>query len=65
MPREEVHSNSRRYVPAGKKDHNRDLQLHNYNEHTNEGMDTNTHTSRYVPAGGGFLGGLFRKKGSK
>lgn len=47
---EEHHTNTHRYYPATKKDHGHDFVKHNYCEHTNVGIDTNTHTSRYVPA---------------
>jgi len=49
-PPEEPHSNSSRYNPVHPKEHGKDFPKHNYCEHENEGMDTHTHTSRYVPA---------------
>ena len=39
-----------RYYPATKKDHDRPLVKHKDGECTHEGMDTHTHTHRYVPA---------------
>jgi hypothetical protein len=60
---EEMHEGGSRYVPANRKDHERPIVKHNYVDHENEGMDTHTHTSRYVPAGQKpFLFGLFGKK---
>lgn len=63
---EEMHEGGSRYVPANKQDHTRRMIKHNYIDHENEGIDTHTHTSRYIPAGQGpmgpFLYGLFHKK---
>lgn len=50
MPKEERHLTSTKYYPATRKDHDRSHQVHHYCEHENVGMDTYTHTSRYVPA---------------
>lgn len=52
---EESHSNSHKYYPATKKDHECEPRLHNYSDRSNEGMDTHTTSSRYVPAGKGLL----------
>lgn len=46
------HNSSSRYYPVTKKDHGRPIQKVEYCECEEEGMDTHTHTSRYVPAGG-------------
>jgi hypothetical protein len=46
----ETHTNCHRYYPATQKDHERDMVKHEYREEENEGMDTHTSTSRYVPA---------------
>lgn len=48
---EERHCTTTRYYPATSKDHGREFKVHNYCEHENVGMDTFTHTSRYVPSG--------------
>jgi uncharacterized protein (DUF885 family) len=48
----EHHNTTSRYYPVTKKDHSRNVDLsHDFSERENEGMDTHTHTSRYVPAG--------------
>mmetsp|Transcript_26057 Transcript_26057/g.60139 ORF Transcript_26057/g.60139 Transcript_26057/m.60139 type:complete len:84 (-) Transcript_26057:166-417(-) len=46
------HNTTSRYYPVTKKDHERDLKKEDFCECQDEGMDTHTHTSRYVPAGG-------------
>ena len=51
----EHHNTTSRYYPVTKKDHERDEskelnKKHEFCECENEGMDTHTHTSRYVPA---------------
>ena len=49
----EHHNTTSRYYPVTKKDHERrgqqNLPKKEYCECENEGMDTHTHTSRYVP----------------
>jgi hypothetical protein len=60
----EHHGTTHRYYPVTKKDHGKKLEKHNFCERANEGMDTNTHTHRYVPAQqeGGIFHYLFGKK---
>ena len=64
----EHHNTTSRYYPVTKKDHEREAsntmnKNHDYCECENEGMDTHTHTSRYVPAKGN--GWLFNKISEK
>jgi hypothetical protein len=59
---EEHHETNTKYFPATKKDHERDVKMHQYEEPVLEGIDTYTHTHRYVPAPGrGPFFGLFQK----
>lgn len=44
------HNTTSRYYPVTKKDHEREVKKEDYCECENEGMDTHTHTTRYVPA---------------
>jgi len=57
------HSSTSRYCPATKQDHGREIRKIDYCECENEGMDTHTHTSKYVP--GGEPGLIFKWMGSK
>jgi hypothetical protein len=50
MVPEEMYEGGSKYVPVTKKDHEHQVR-HNYMDHENEGIDTHTHTSRYIPAG--------------
>ena len=45
------HNSTSRYYPVTKKDHERPMHKVEYCECADEGMDTHTHTSRYVPVG--------------
>jgi hypothetical protein len=58
----EYHNTTSRYYPATKKDADREIKKHDFCECENEGVDTHTHTSRYVPAKGGpIFSWIFKK----
>jgi hypothetical protein len=58
----EHHNTTSRYYPATKKDADREMKKHDFCECENEGVDTHTHTSRYVPVKGGpIFSWLFKK----
>lgn len=60
---QEHHETNSKYYPATKKDHEREMKKHDYEEPVLEGIDTYTHTHRYVPAPGrGPFFGLFKKQ---
>ena len=46
------HAPTSRYYPVTKKDHGRDVNKNIDSEHHEDDIDTHTHSSRYVPAGG-------------
>ena len=60
---QEPHETTKKYFPATAKDHEREMKVHDYDDRVVEGINTASHTSRYVPAPGrGPFFGLFGKK---